>query len=194
MKQIIVFIVSIMAFAANGRTYEVVDSVAADAAVVNPADSVADLRVLREYDYFFQYLPMIAAQIDDTALAEDVLSDVYIVNDKILASLGFTSPFRDKDITIYPFDNGIYVWQFPEPKETTLCLYVAFVPGDGEYRYYTLEKSIFVPWIVGSQAGSVHSSYFDTERPANAAAFVKLLKEHNVIGNVPATPATRSTH
>ena len=74
--------------------------------------------------------------------------------------------------------DGIYIWEFPEPEDVPMCLYVAMVPVDGKYKCLTLEKSIMVKWVVGmAHEDGSHSSFLETDASLSAADFLKLLKD-----------------
>lgn len=138
---------------------------------------------LRIYDYFFKWLPEIAQYIT-TDNARALLSTPEIVNGELMKENQLSSPFADDQITIdtLPYDgNTIYIWQFPEPKECPNCLYVAFVPAANGSKVFTLEKSIFADFMVGSQQDGRHISFFDTERPENARAFARLLIDRGLV-------------
>lgn len=141
------------------------------------------LTPLRIYDYFFKWLPEIAQYItNDNAAA--MLSTPAIVNGELMQDNHLSSPFADDQITVdtLPCDGKtIYIWQFPEPEECPHCLYVAFVPSTDGSRVFTLEKSIFTEFMVGSQQDGRHISFFDTDRPENARAFARLLIDRGLV-------------
>jgi len=135
------------------------------------------LRNIKPYQYFFHYLPTIAKELDCHNMADFFLKDPWRVNTKVLRDSGMRSPFTDDQIKVDYMGEGIYIWRFPEPKEVTECLYVAFIPAEGHYDYYTLEKSIFVDWMIGSQDESGHSNYGEAPTPKDPADFLRLIKE-----------------
>lgn len=137
---------------------------------------------MREYDYFFYYLPQIASQITNS----DDFLDVEMINSRILAANKWRSPFENNDIKIDEFslsdsEPKVVVWTFPMPKEIPMCRYVAFVPHDnGRYKILTLEKSLDC-WVVGSKKDTTHSNYGSIPYPVDAAAFVKALSQKKLL-------------
>ena len=139
---------------------------------------------LRIYDYFFRWLPEIAQYIT-TDNAGALLSTPELVNGELMKENQLSSPFADDQISIdtLSYDGKtIYIWQFPEPEECPNCLYVAFVPAANGSKVFTLEKSIFADFMVGSQQEGSHISFFDTDRPENAEAFARMLIDRGIIG------------
>ena len=134
---------------------------------------------MKPYTYFFNYLPGIA-EITTVETGAEVLSTPETLNSIYPSYNEFKSPFADSDITVTPItigDRTIYVWKFPEPTEMPLCLYVAFVPSDGHYKIYTLERSLNNLWVIGSMNEGSHSNYGNIpESPTSADEFVNLLE------------------
>lgn len=144
------------------------------------------VKAMRPYDYFFRWLPSMAAQIpaDD---GERYMSVPGVLNTKVPEMNGLTSPFEDSVITVEAVEcDGltVYVWTFPEPKMPPLCLYVAFVPQNGRFRVYTLELSLEDMWVLGGMGGTAHSNYGVVERPADASGFAGILKAAGIISGV----------
>ncbi|MDE7386407.1 MAG: hypothetical protein K2N28_04655, partial [Muribaculaceae bacterium] len=143
-----------------------------------------DFEELKPYTYFFNYLPGIAG-ITTVETGAEVLSTPETLNSVYPTYNEFKSPFADSDITVTPVtvgDSTIYVWKFPEPTEMPLCLYVAFVPSDGHYKIYTLERSLNNFWVIGSMNEGSHSNYGNiTECPASADEFVNLLEANKLL-------------
>lgn len=147
------------------------------------ADLNTPVEIMKEYYYFFRYLPEIAARMGRAA---DFL-DVELINSRIPSYNKLRSPFADTDIVaeeIQPADGSqtVVVWTFPMPKSIPLCRYVAFVAdGQGGCRIYTLEKSIEDYWVVGTQQGTGHSNFGDIPYPDDAAGFVKALVDKKLL-------------
>ena len=133
---------------------------------------------------FFNYLPGIA-DITTVETGAEVLSTPETLNSIYPNYKEFKSPFADSDITVTPVtigDSTIYVWKFPEPTEIPLCLYVAFVPSDGHYKIYTLERSLNNYWVIGSMKEGTHSNFGNIpETPASADEFVSLLEAKKLL-------------
>ncbi len=140
-------------------------------------DITTPLTKMKKYAYFFSYLPEMASQIPQDAEYEYFMSDPYSINTGILRRNHELSPFTDEQIKAQKIDyNGtpIYVWTFPMPEECPLCLYVAFVPEkdkDG-HRLITLEKSLFVPWVLGEAHQGSHSNFGEIDEPSSPEDFV----------------------
>ncbi|MBD5317179.1 MAG: hypothetical protein HDS11_05885 [Bacteroides sp.] len=149
-------------------------------------DSVAvdSLPVLRQYEYFFSYLPTIAGAVHDSENDMAMfLYDPHVVNTTILNNLESESPFSDSDIQTEgfrtQFGDIIWVWTFPMPHESPMPLYVAFVPdGSGHLRCYYLERSVLEPWVIGTMNNG-HSSFVAlSETPATAEDFLLALEPY----------------
>lgn len=147
---------------------------------VKAQESNATMRV---YDYQYQFLPMLAERAETGDVGMYMLGTPLIA-DKILKESDIVSPFKPDDITVDTIrhnDDTIIVWTFPEPKEVPIALYIAFVPDNGHYSVYTLEKTFDFDnnelWVIGGMKTRAHTSYTDTPRPASPQDFVsKLLK------------------
>lgn len=114
------------------------------------ADSEAAVLPMRPYTFFYEYLPMIAESVKDEGMAETVLGDSYFVTEKVPARQGFISPFAPGDIRIgnaIMDSMNVYVWEFPDPERMPLCKYAVFVPLNGRYQIFTLEKSLEECWM-----------------------------------------------
>ncbi|MDE5704535.1 lipopolysaccharide assembly protein LapB [Muribaculum sp.] len=141
------------------------------------AEIATPLRDMKQYEYLFQYLPGIAAQIDNP----DTFLDVEIINSRIPAHNKFRSPFRDTDIKVENIQygdgcNSVVVWTFPMPEDVPMCRYVAFVSdGTSGCRIYTLEKSQMDVWVIGTMDNQNHSIVGGIPLPKEAAGFVKAL-------------------
>ena len=163
----------------------------ATAAVTEPADTastVTDTKpmTIRPYDYFFSYLPVAGEAAAGAMDLDKIFGDPSVINTVVLAGMNYMSPFDDSAITSTEFprdnDRSIFVWKFPEPVECPNCLYVAFVPQDDSIRCVFLEKSILVPWMIGSMDKGSHLSYSEVmATPADAAAFLDVLYKKEII-------------
>lgn len=165
--------------------------VTAAASVTEPADSAATVTdsktvTIRPYDYFFRYLPVAAETAAGVVELDKIFGDPSVINTVVLAGMNYLSPFDDNSIksTEFPRDNErpIFVWKFPEPDECPDCLYVAFVPSGDKIRCLFLEKSVLVPWVIGTMNEGSHMSYSELlVTPADAAAFLDALREKKLI-------------
>lgn len=147
---------------------------------------VAPVKALRPYDYFFHWLPSIAAEIP-VGDGPRYMSAPGALNTEVPKMNGLSSPFADSEISVEAIEcEGltVYVWEFPEPTMPPLCLYVAFVPQGGNYRVYTLELSLEDMWVLGGMDGHRHSNYGVVERPADASGFAGILREAGVLGGL----------
>lgn len=163
----------------------------AAATVTEPADSAATVTdskpvTIRPYDYFFRYLPVAAETAAGVVELDKIFGDPSVINTVVLAGMNYLSPFDDNSIksTEFPRDNErpIFVWKFPEPDECPDCLYVAFVPSGDKIRCLFLEKSVLVPWVIGTMNEGSHMSYSELlVTPADAAAFLDALREKKLI-------------
>lgn len=149
--------------------------------------TTVDLDPITRYAYEFQWLPLVASRTTPGD-AELILGTPGFMNTFSLQRQGFVSPFTDESITVTAEkvgDKVVYVWRLPEPEETTNCLYVAFVPRDDDkgHRVFTLEKSLFEPWVIGEAGGNaIHSNYGSVkEDKLSEADFVKLLKKKKLL-------------
>lgn len=161
-------------FFANGMGMPVSEDIrAAESAATS--DSV---QVMRPYEYFFKYLPSCVNVMNTQDIADFYLKEPSALNTKFLSTFNIRSPFADSDIKVHNMGDGIYIWEFPEPEDVPMCLYVAMVPVDGKYKCLTLEKSIMVKWVVGmAHEDGSHSSFLETDASLSAADFLKLLKD-----------------
>lgn len=163
----------------------------AAATVTEPADTVSTVtdtspQTIRTYDYFFKYLPVAAETAAGVVELDKIFGDPSVINTVVLAGMNYLSPFDDNSIksTEFPRDNErpIFVWKFPEPDECPDCLYVAFVPSGDKIRCLFLEKSVLVPWVIGTMNEGSHMSYSELlVTPADAAAFIDALREKKLI-------------
>lgn len=150
------------------------------AIAVKAQESKATMRV---YDYQYQFLPILAGHTETGDVGMYMLGTPMIA-DKILKESDIVSPFKSDDITVDTIrhnDETIIVWTFPEPKEVPIALYIAFVPDNGHYSVYTLEKTFNFDdnelWIIGGITSGSHTSYTDIPRPASPEDFVAKLLE-----------------
>lgn len=141
------------------------------------------LTPIRPYDYFFKFLPFVGESVMNEKPG-DALSDVHFANVEFLEYNRMVSPFADADIVATAVGEGgdaVFVWQFPEPEEKPLCLFVAFVPDGEGYSVYTIEKSLGDVWVLGASKDGNHSNYGAVDRPDDAAAFVAILKKKGLV-------------
>lgn len=141
------------------------------------------LTPIRPYDYFFKFLPFVGESVMNEKPG-NALSDVHFANVEFLEYNRMVSPFADADIVATVVGEGkdaVFVWQFPEPKEMPLCLFVAFVPDGEGYSVYTIEKSLGDAWVMGASKGGDHSNYGAVDRPADAEDFVAKLRKAKLI-------------
>lgn len=146
------------------------------------AEITAPVEDMQEYYYFFRYLPQIAAQVEDVA----EFMDVEMFNTSIPAYNKCRSPFADSDIKAdsvrHDGEPKVVVWTFPMPEQIPLCRYVAFVADSkGTCKVWTLEKSLDGYWVVGTMEDDSHANFGDTPYPDDAAAFVKALRQKNLL-------------
>lgn len=166
---------------------------------VEPASQIDNLsenkpQELRRYDYFFRWIPGIISELGDYPGFEQFLVDPEIINSEAFEMSGYVSPFADSDIKVESLNEDtakVIVWTFPEPQKIPECSMVAFVVDKGTTKYFTIEKSLDDCWVLGTQSASAHSNYGAVERPADADAFVEILKIFNLIPSVtdPIVPA-----
>ena len=141
------------------------------------------LTPIRPYDYFFKFLPFVGESVMNEKPG-NALSGVHFANVEFLEYNRMVSPFADADIVATVVGEGrdaVFVWQFPEPKEMPLCLFVAFVPDGEGYSVYTIEKSLGDAWVMGASKGGNHSNYGAVDRPADAEGFVAELRKAKLI-------------
>lgn len=132
---------------------------------------------------FFKFLPFVGESVMNEKPG-DALSDVHFANVEFLEYNRMVSPFADADIVATAVGEGrdaVFVWQFPEPEEMPLCLFVAFVPDGEGYSVYTIEKSLGDVWVLGASKDGNHSNYGVVNRPDDAAAFVAILKKKGLV-------------
>ncbi len=137
------------------------------------------LESLRAYDYFFRFLPFVAESVENKKQS-GALTDIHYINSVYLVNNRLKSPFSDAQIKATSMGEGcdaVIVWQFPEPDEIPLCLFVAFVPEGETYRLFTIEKSLGDAWVLGSSRDRNHSNYGNIVRPGDAADFVDALRK-----------------
>lgn len=141
------------------------------------------LEDMKEYYYFFRYLPQVASQV---TLLDNFL-DIKTINTSIPTLNQLRSPFADIDIKAekVPQEEGgteVVVWTFPMPTEIPLCRYMAFVPdGKGGCKVFTLEKSLENYWIVGTMHEDAHTNFGSMPYPDDAPAFVRGLREKGLL-------------
>lgn len=138
---------------------------------------------MEPYEFFFRYLPAIASQVTTAEEAEAVFGDPEFLTTTLPLRHGALTAFTPSDIKAEKVtlsdSTEIYVWQFPEPKEMTHCLYEAFVPADGAYRVVTCESSIGT-WMVGSMRltdGFSHVNFGEIKRPESAEQFAEIVSK-----------------
>lgn len=147
------------------------------------ADILAPVQKLEPYAYFFQWLPSVAARISVSDGAS-YLSAPWALNTRLPELNKLSSPFTDEQITAETVESEagtVYVWRFPEPEMIPMCLFAAFVPRDGKYAYYTIEKSLEDYWVLGRMNEGAHSNYGNVPCPANASAFVGQLAKTGLL-------------
>lgn len=138
------------------------------------AEISAPVQDMRQYYYFFRYLPQIAAQTKEP----DEFLDVNLMNTLIPEYYKLRSPFANSDIKVdLDSELNVVVWTFPMPQDVPMCRYIAFVPdGNVGCKVYTLERSFEDRWVIGLMtAADAHNNFGDTSYPATAAAFIKIL-------------------
>lgn len=137
------------------------------------------LESMRAYDYFFRWLPAVAAQALEIGDIAWLFGTPGPVNDEIAAANGFRSPFAASDISVSRLDAGgrdVFVWTFPMPGEMPLCRYVAFVADAKGVRCFMLEKSFENYWVIGSMEEGTHVNYGGVDSmPEDANAFVGII-------------------
>lgn len=146
-------------------------------------DNPAPVHEMPPYAYFFQWLPGVSAQVP-VSYGSLLLSSPKDLNSEMPEENKLKSPFSDEQIAVEAVETAVgtvYVWRFPEPERVPLCLFAAFVPRDGKYTYYTIEKSFEDCWVLGHMTDEVHSNYGTVERPADASAFVELLDKAGLL-------------
>lgn len=146
-------------------------------------DITSPVNEMKEYFYFFSYLPQIS---ESTNSPTDFLNEEFM-NSRIPAYNKLRSPFADADIkaeavSVKGLKTEVVVWTFPMPHEIPMCRYVAFAPdGNGGCRIFTLEKSLDDCWVIGTQDDTSHSNFGDIELPSDAVAFVKALRKKKLL-------------
>lgn len=170
----------------TARALEICRKVAASACFDNSdkenfaameADILTPVQQLPLYDYFFKWLPTVAAQIS-VSDGQQYLSAPGALNTRLPELNKLRSPFTDGQITVEAVEREagtVYVWRFPQPETIPMCLFVAFVPHGGKYAYYTVEKSLEDYWVLGQMNEGAHSNYGEVSCPANASNFVEQL-------------------
>ncbi|MDE6157093.1 MAG: hypothetical protein K2F78_02990 [Muribaculaceae bacterium] len=141
------------------------------------ADILTPVTNMEPYQYFFSWLPTVAEQIVVTH-GPMLMSAPSPLNTQLPEMNKLRSPFADEEIAVEAVETDlgtVYVWRFPEPETSPLCLFSAFVPRDGIYHYYTIEKSLDDYWVLGFMENGSHGNYGVVERPTDAAAFADLL-------------------
>lgn len=137
---------------------------------------------MRAYTYCFSVLPSIAKACNPLDKTHDILTHPETI-DKLLTKENFKSPFTPDQITVNTIKHGareIVVWTFPAPNEITLPLYVAFVPENDHYRYFTFEFSFDEnfetgnSWVLGESDGG-HRSYGQYPSVADWKEFAELV-------------------
>lgn len=157
----------------------------AEASLKSEASALAErisrpVQEMTKYQFCFQWLPVWAAATEVGSDNESALADPNFFNTIVPYNRGLRSPYKDSDFSVKIVEvdgKKIYVWKFPEPDEAPLPLYEAFIPVDGYFKPYILEKSVFVDWMIGTSDRKTHTSFGDAPRPKDAEDFVKILKE-----------------
>ena len=165
MKKIVTTVVAaIAALVFGGSVY------AQDQPAVEQAITEESIPLMRPYDFFFEYLPIIANAVGTLGVEEAFMLDPSYAVEVMPSEYGFKAPFSASDIRADKVDVdsiGVYVWAFPEPEEMPLCKYVAFVPVGETLQLFTLEKSFPGYWMfctVVNDNGFVHSSLMATDK------------------------------
>ena len=119
---------------------------------------------LSAYQFQFRILPQRLAVYANGSIDEEPLIDLELLNLQLGLSLEFTHYECDLDslsISTHHVDDSItvHVIHMPEPSESPLCKYAAYVidKKNARSRYYTLEKSLNLfgepgdpdPYVVG---------------------------------------------
>lgn len=147
--------------------------------------------VMKKYTYFFRYLADLC-DIEPGSENEQLLDDVKYINE-IMPDYFYdmVSPFKNDEVKLDYFTldgKKVRVLTFPDPEEIPLCKYVAFIPFDGKFKYYTLEKSLDNIWVLGGQDGTTHLNYGWAAYPEDAEGFAKILQDKGFTIDKPVEP------
>ncbi len=133
------------------------------------------------YSFQFQYAPVLAA----SATSPFKLTDVAAIIDEWLPAAGFVPKFSSKIVSsslLTIGDKECVVWTFDTPTETPLCKYLAFIPVDGHYEVYTLEKTLAlqegINWVIGHPTEEMHSSLGGAKGFDSGEDFVNYVLDH----------------
>lgn len=149
-------------------------------------DSISsDLYLMRPYDFFFRYLPIVVAEVKSADIVDYTYSNPRIVTDVLPLKLGMKSPFSADQIKASKLRSevgDVYIWEFPTPTEVPLCKYVAFVPTKDGFKMITLEKSFENIWVIGTQDSSAHSSFnYIDYMPESPEKFLKVIPLKKIV-------------
>ena len=184
---------SVLAFAKDHRIPTVVDTIpetkVENVLKADKKESQTKPQKLTVYHYEFVILPTIARSLEPSEKSILPLSEPKFINDIIIPRLGLTSPVNAADIKVDVIGKGekaIIVWTMPEPDERPLACMIAFVPANGMYHTWHIEKAFNFDdddkdWVLGTMNldnGLMHQSIKFIKRPESPEKFVKLIKKN----------------
>lgn len=138
---------------------------------------------IKPYTYCFIILPEIANACNPFDATSRILTQPATI-ERFLKKDNLKPPFTPDQITVNTIKHDsreIIVWTFPMPSETTIPLYVAFVPEKDHYRYFTLEYSFDKNfelgnyWVLGEQIDRAHSNYGQYPTPKDWKEFAEII-------------------
>lgn len=115
-------------------------------------DDKPQMKELTEYQFQFNWLPLVAESYDVDEYKK--LADLELMVDFLPQYNDYKAPYTSADIkaVIVPVgDLHAVVYEYSEPKEIPLCVYEVFMPVDGQFKIFTLEKSLENEWVLGWQ-------------------------------------------
>lgn len=164
---LILFLLVAVSYGAGAQTLP--DSVAGDT-------EMTGLPKVTPYFMQHQFLSVVAPMVAESD--GFIFADPEILNTSSANGNGFSSPFRNDEITVDSVSVSgklVYVWRFPEPEYLREALYMAFVPVDGHYMPYAICIGQMVDWEVSLSTQSSRATYGRIKRPESAQECVDLL-------------------
>lgn len=138
---------------------------------------------LKPYTFCFTVLPAFAEACSPMDVTKNILTTPTEVK-RILLKDNLSAPYDLNDVEVNTIKHDareIIVWTLPEPTKTTIPLYVAFVPDNDHYRYFTFEYAMDdnfefgKKWVLGEQTTKGHRSYGFYDRPEDWTGFVDII-------------------
>lgn len=154
------------------------------------ADYVLQLKGLKRkmdlYTYEYSFMPFLLSQTKPEPGAFITLSNIQEITTITIPDLGYECDFDTSEMNAEIFDTELgkmIIYTYPAPTRIPLAKYGAVIELDGEWKYYTLEKSLEGYWVLGAQSADSHSNFGVVSDCTNPKQFADTvighLRKHN---------------